>query len=425
MTLRKIGVFCVLALAGLGATSAMAKKVVSQTYEVVSWQANYEGQVAGKSVRVSLSRLGGVVTGSYCYEPCDPHRNGILLAGKPGGDLIETPIDAQRGQNRPIPSGRWKLQTLDGKPARHLSGRWSSMDGRRRGDVALALKLEPFSDEPEYEVRLVVDEPVNSVADCELGTSSLHVSQIRLYRQGRLQQSLKTDANGSCSLVQPNWVDANFDGQPDLSQALALPAGPNISYNTWLFDAAQRKMVLAPQELLEITSPVFDTKAKRIYSSWRASCCSHGLDIYTWKDGKPKPVEQAESYVLPVRKAGKVMGCYITPEYKDGHIVWPDALYRNADGLSLGGAPVTADNCDIDVASSMSTAQLQVLAPAQPGRKASVLSAYGMSYAEVNTPQGKRYCPDLAVFDVDARKIVRLTLSDNPQEQCLDSKPGQ
>ena len=48
-----------------------------------------------------------------------------------------------------------------------------------------------------------------------------------------------------------------------------------------------------------------------------------------------------------------------------------------------------------------------------------------MSYAEVNTPQGKRYCPDLAVFDVDARKIVRLTLSDNPQEQCLDSKPGQ
>ena len=84
MTLRKIGFFCVLALAGLGATSAIAKKVVSQTYEIVSWQASYEGQVAGKSVRVSLSRLGGVVTGSYCYEPCDPHHNGILLAGKPG-----------------------------------------------------------------------------------------------------------------------------------------------------------------------------------------------------------------------------------------------------------------------------------------------------------------------------------------------------
>ena len=429
MTLRKIGVFCLYALTGLSATGAMtyamAKEVASPNYEVVSWQASYEGQVADKSVRVSLSRLGGVVTGTYCYEPCDPHRNGISLAGKPGGDLIETPIDAQRGQKQPVPSGRWKLQSLDGKPARHLSGRWNSMDGKRRGDVALALKLEPFSDEPEYEVRLVVDQPVNSVADCELGTSSLHVTQIRLYRQGRLQQSLKTDANGSCSFVQPNWVDANFDGQPDLTQALALPAGPNISYNTWLYDPKQRKMVLGPQELLDITSPVFDTKAQRIYSNWRASCCSHGLDIYAWKDGKLKPVEQDESYVLPVRKAGKLMGCYITPEYKDGHIVWPGALYRNADGLSVEGAPVSAENCDIDVASSLSTAQLQVLAPQQPGRKASVLAAYGMSYVEVDTPQGKRYCPDLAVFDVDARKVVRVKLTENAFETCLDEKPGK
>ena len=147
--------------------------------------------------------------------------------------------------------------------------------------------------------------------------------------------------------------------------------------------------------------------------------------VMTGKDGKLKPVEQDESYVLPVRKAGKLMGCYITPEYKDGHIVWPGALYRNADGLSVEGAPVSAENCDIDVTSSLSTAQLQVLAPQQPGRKASVLAAYGMSYVEVDTPQGKRYCPDLAVFDVDARKVVRVQLTENAAETCLDEKPGK
>jgi hypothetical protein len=118
---------------------------------------------------------------------------------------------------------------------------------------------------------------------------------------------------GSCWLVQPRWVDANFDGWPDLTQALDLPAGPNIAHRTWLYDPDTQKLVLGPQSLQDISSPAFDGKAKRIYSEWRASCCSHGVDIYAWKPAGPELVEQAESHMLPVRKGGKLMACYQMP----------------------------------------------------------------------------------------------------------------
>lgn len=360
--------------------------------------------------------------GNYCYEPCSPKRNGILLEGKANGELIETPIGVPQGQSEASASGRWKLGRLPGMPAQQLQGQWSSMDGKRRWPVALELRPSDFAHAPDYEVRLLMDARIESAKDCDFDSEQKLVSAIRLYRQGKRVQTLETEAWGTCDFVQPGWVDANFDGWPDLSQAQQLPAGPDIPTTTWLYDPAKKQFVLGPDALQEITSPGFDGKNQRIYSEWRGSCCSHGVNIYAWKAGKLQVVESDESYVLPVRKGGKLMGCYITPSYKDGHIVWPDALYRHADGLRMGSPP--AENwCDLDLQTiNQQHSKLDVLAPQQPGQKAQVLAAYGASYVEVKTEKGLRYCPDLPVFDADAARVVRVQLTENAAERCMAEK---
>lgn len=386
-------------------------------HEAPVWSGRYQGQIAGKAVRLDLWRLDGALGGSYCYEPCDRPGAMIDLQGRAAsGQLTETPM---AGPGEAKPSGRWQLGALPGMAPQRLQGRWQSMDGKRRWAIDLQQKPTGFAQPPRHELRLMMGQRIQTLADC--GSTDLGVSAIRVYEQGRLKQTLETASFGSCWLVQPSWVDANFDGWPDLTQAQEQSAGPNTPTRSWLYDPAKKKFVLGPQELQDIPSPAFDAQAQRIYSDWRASCCSHGVDIFAWKSGKLKRVERAESYVLPVRKSGQLMGCYIMPQYRGGHVVWPDALYRNADGLAMGKAPA-ADWCDLEVRSSMHQAQLQVLAPQKAGEKASVQAAYGMSYVTVETRQGPRYCPDLAVFDADERKVVRIQLTDNPIENCQVEK---
>lgn len=413
---------CGMAWFAASAQAAAEEPSIAVLFESVSWNANYQGRIAGKPVKVNLWRMGNAIMGNYCYEPCNPKRNGIRLAGGAGGELTETPIDAPKGQREAKPSGRWKLGPLPGLPAQQLQGQWSSMDGKRQWEVALELTPSAFAHAPDLEVRLLMNLAVETARDCDFDSDQKQVASIRLYRQGKLVQKLDTDARGSCNFVQPDWVDANFDGWPDLSQSLQLPAGPNIPTTTWLYDPAQKKFVLGPEELQEITSPGFDAKNQRIYNQWRGSCCSHGVDIYAWKAGQLKVVEQGESYVLPVRKAGKLMGCYIVPVYKDGHVVWPDALYRRADGLAMGRAPA-ADWCDTDLQSVSSQAsRLDVLAAPQPRQAARVLASHESSHVQVKTRKGLRYCPDLAVFDADARKVVRVQLTENAVEACPTEK---
>ena len=415
-------------LAFTGAIAAQAEDIVVSnppTFSVTSWTARYEGQIAGKNVKVELSRLGDWVSGQYCYQPCSPQIGRIELSGQITGQLTETPFDLAnlaKGRSAPKPSGRWQLGALPGVAPQQLGGQWSSMDGKRRWPIQLQRKPDAWPHEAEAELHLSANRYIRTAKDCAADSEPLQISAIRIYEQGRLRQTLDTAAYGSCSIVQPQWVDANFDGLPDLSQSLELPAGPNIRHSTWLFNAASKRWELGPEVLQQISSPVFDARAKRIYSPWRDGCCSHGVDIYAWQQEKLKKVEQGQSYVLPVRKAGKLMGCYIMPSYGDGHIVWPDALYRNADGLSLGKSPAD-DWCDVSVASSMHMAQLQVLAPQPAGREASVLAAYGMSYAQVDTAEGKRFCPDLMVFDADARKLVRMKLDQDAANTCSAERP--
>lgn len=387
-------------------------------HEAAVWSASYRGEVAGKPVRLELWRLDGAVGGSYCYEPCGRPGAMIDLEGAANGQLTETPMT---GRGDPKPSGRWALSALPGLAPQHLQGQWRSMDGKKRWPIQLVLQPSAFAHPLAYELRLVLSQKIQSLADCGTYTD-LGVSAIHVYEQGRLKQSLQTAAQGSCWLVQPRWVDANFDGWPDLTQAQDLPAGPNIPHITWLYEPAKKQWVLGPEALQEITSPAFDAKAQRIYSEWRGSCCSHGVDIYAWKSRQLELVEQAESYMLPVRKAGKLMACYQVPAYAQGHIRWPSGLYQRADGLSLGQEP-NEQWCDASPDQTMGHNQVQVLAEPKAGQPPRVLKAYGASYQQVKTSKGPRYCPELAVFDADARKVVRVLLTENAEELCEAEKP--
>ncbi len=397
---------------------------VGPVFEAPTWAAQYQGQIAGKRVEVQLWRLGDALMGSYCYLPCRPEGRidlqGMVEAGA-GSRLTETPALAPKGSDEAAPSGQWLLTPLTGRAPVQIQGRWQSMDGKKQWPLRLQQSQSAFAHAPQHELRLVLERPIRSAKDCDFPDNELQVSAIRIYGQGRLLQTLATQAYGSCGLVQPQWVDANFDGWPDLTQALALPAGPNIAHTTWLYEPAQQRFVLAPPALQDITSPSFDGQAARIYNYWRGSCCSHGVDIYAWQGGQLVAVEQAQSYVLPVRQNGRLMGCYIMPAYERGHVAWPDALYQTPTGLAMGKAP--GPWCDIAADALPQQTQLQVLAPPQAGRSPRVQAAYAMSYLRVDTPKGPRYCPDLPVFDADARKVLRVTLTQDAEQLCELEKP--
>ena len=408
------------------AAMAQSKEAAQQTLEQPTWSASYEGTIAGKRVKADLWRLGGILMGSYCYTPCSKDQMGIQLEGQlteQGVEVTEAAFVPAKGELELKPSGRWLLDRQSGAVPQQIQGRWQSMDGKKQWPLKLEKTASDFAHAPAHELRLVMDKHITAPEDCRAGDADVRVSAIGIYLQGRLLQTLKTEAYGSCSFVQPQWVDANFDGWPDLTQSLQLPAGPNIQHNTWLYLPAKKSFEPAPPELQELTSPAFDGKAQRIYSEWRASCCSHGIDIYAWKGRKLVNVESDVSYVLPVRQGGKLMGCYQAPLYKAGHVFWPDALQQTAKGLEM--RPVNSENCDIPPEMLVQQGRVDVLAEQKAGVPPNVLRRQEVRWKRVKTRQGPMYCSEVPAFDTDSKKIVRVLLSADPDSTCQKDNPGK
>jgi hypothetical protein len=81
-------------------------------------------------------------------------------------------------------------------------------------------------------------------------------------------------------------LDANFDGQPDISiPAFDGGAGPNSSDNFFLFDAASNRFVFN-EELSSLTQTVVDAEHQTITSASRGSCCDHSASTWRFIDGK-------------------------------------------------------------------------------------------------------------------------------------------
>jgi hypothetical protein len=79
--------------------------------------------------------------------------------------------------------------------------------------------------------------------------------------------------------------DMNFDGVADISIRQFLPAGPNIPYFCWVYDA-RRGIFVEDRQLEEITSAIFDQKNKTIVSEWRSNAGSYGTSTYQYMSGR-------------------------------------------------------------------------------------------------------------------------------------------
>jgi len=87
--------------------------------------------------------------------------------------------------------------------------------------------------------------------------------------------------------------DINFDEVNDFMIVQFIPSSPNIPYYYWTFNKVTQRFQ-RDSTLEEITSPHFNKYQKVITSSWRSGCCSHGLSIYRYIDGKILLIEETE-----------------------------------------------------------------------------------------------------------------------------------
>lgn len=86
-------------------------------------------------------------------------------------------------------------------------------------------------------------------------------------------------------------VDLDFDGFADLRLVDSQPAGPDLTYRNWRYDAATRRFVASP-ELDALPGLHVDAAARELRSSWRDGPANYGVDIWTYNQGRLVPVRR-------------------------------------------------------------------------------------------------------------------------------------
>lgn len=383
------------------------------TVEFPVWSRSWTGTLGSKTVEVTLRREADQISGRYCYQPCrEQTRYQLELKGQVQGQGAEL-TERDNGHAQKV-TGQWQIETLGDA----VTGVWLSPDGKRK----LPLRLHPAQSQDDlearfpYEIRLVANalpEEGDTCSDPPL------VSAIRLYRDGELFQSLDTESQGTCNLFMPELIDANFDGWPDLTIAQFLPAGPNVPYQTWLYDPSTQRFVDAPAMLQAISSPDFDPVHKIIASFWRASCCEHGVSIYRWEGGDVVEVDTQSSYLLPVLDGETQRLCYVVPGYGDGFIEYPSRIEQGEDGR-LRLLQIDPKTCDTFGSTFLERTYIDIWKPALPGQKPVLLRREGVESKSTSTSAGQRYCPEVPFFDNG--RIRRVVLSDNT-DMCSERSP--
>ncbi|WP_431825009.1 XAC2610-related protein [Burkholderia sp. F1] len=393
--------------------SALCLAEENADVELSYWTRSFSGTIAGKRVKADLEAVGGHVSGSYCYEPCGKSAlPRIQLEGKQQLDHVELSETTYNKKSEQIVSGKWALVLQ--RTSRQ--GTWSSPDGKKSWPIALTETnsgKHPFP----FEIRLLASaEPTYGDGRC----SNLPlISEIRLYKNSRLVQTLPTASQGMCSMFLPEIVDINFDGYPDLMLAQTLPAGPNIPYDYWVYDPTQGKMVSVSDEMARVTSPDFDPVNKIISVSWRASCCEHGVTTYRWKGKHLVEIDTAPSYFQPEIIDGKLAICYITPAYqRNGRIEYPNAVYQH--GATLRTTPLKPSDCNDVLSHDLSGLQGRVEIQIWSGNSspAKLVRTERLRWKKTPVAGGKTmYCPDIPVFNHGV--IKRHLLKDS--DQCSDT----
>lgn len=409
-----IGLQLILAMLWLPALPASAAQPSTSTLEFPVWKRTWVGTLGSKQVELALTRKADGLLGSYCYQPCRAEtRRQLVLNGRMRGEgAVLTERDSGDGTAE---TGTWHIESFENG----IAGTWKSPNGKR----ALPLVLSQIQDDLEarfpYEIRLLADALPGEEGDgCP--TPPL-VSAIRLYKNGALIQTLETESQGTCSIFTPYLIDANFDGWPDLSLAMFLPAGPNIPRQTWLYDGATSRFVDAPAGLQDISSAEFDPVHRIIYSYWRASCCEHGVSTYRWTDGDVEEIDSQSSYFMPLVDGSERRLCYITPSYQNGEIEFISRVEQTSDG-SLKLRQVEPKTCDIDAWVFLERTYINIWQPSQNGQKPTLLRTEEIAWKQTDTSVGQRFCPEVPFFD--SGRIRRVVLSENP-DLCSEQNPQQ
>ena len=375
--------------------------------EFPAWTRDFTGRIGDKEIEVSLSRVDDRLSGSYCYAPCsdDPLKH-LALSGsikERQGELAEH--DMRKTSAKAPATGNWEFILADDG----ANGTWRAPDGKQ----GLPLRLRASQPFP-YEIKVIATDLPGRDEACD---RSPKISLIRLYREGRLVQELATDSQGSCEVFVPTVVDVNFDGLPDLSIALALPAGPDLPYQTWLFDPATRRFKDAPRALQDIPSPVFDARHKTVASQWTNGCCDHGVTTYRWQGEALVESGKASGTRLPLIVNGQRRYCYVVPSYEDGRIEYPERVEQSGNRLVLNFDDFS--DCEADEVLSPAPA-IDVWRRGADGAL-KVVRSERMRWKEVATGAGKRWCPEVPFFD-DGR-IRHLVLSEHPDQVCSATPP--
>jgi hypothetical protein len=408
------GLQLILALVWLPALPVSAGQVPASSVEFPVWSRSWVGTLGSKQVEVALSRTADGLSGSYCYQPCRAEtRRQLVLNGRMRGEgALLTERDSGDGAAE---TGTWHIESLkDG-----ITGTWTSPNGKRTLPLALSQNQDDLQARFPYEIGLLADALPEEEGDgCP--TPPL-VSAIRLYKDGALIQTLETESQGTCSVFTPYLIDANFDGWPDLSLAMFLPAGPNIPRQTWLYDVATGRFVDAPAGLQDISSAEFDPVHRIVYSYWRASCCEHGVSTYRWTDGDLKEIDSQSSYLLPLMDGTERRRCYIMPSYIDGKIEFASRVEQVGDG-SLKLRQIDPKSCDIDSGAHYERTYIDIWQPSQNGQKPTLLRTEEIAWKQTETSVGQRFCPEVPFFD--SGRIKRVVLSENP-DLCSEQDPQQ
>ncbi|WP_454690628.1 XAC2610-related protein [Achromobacter aloeverae] len=331
-------------------TANAADGSAAATVEFPAWSILYFGKIANRNVRVYLQRIAGQMSGNYCYVPCNASQiSKLRLDGtwRDGGAALQEYDQTAPGKDKPV-TGRWEMRP----DSEGWTGTWTSPDGKR--SYPLSLGPAPGTHPFPYEIRLVADGMPDPAESCV--TMVPHVSQVRLYKDGRLVQSLPADSVGTCRIFVPDVADMDFDGWPDLTLAQFLPAGPNIPVNAWRYEPATGKFTDVTDELEDMTSPNFDAAHKQVWDFQRDGCCDHLVTVAKWQDGKLVQVDQGESFFLPVRIQGKIRYCYVMPVYHDGRVEYPDATWNAGERLLVRD---TSD-CDASLPPTLDRIRLEV-----------------------------------------------------------------
>jgi hypothetical protein len=338
-----------------------ATQAAATSVEFPVWSRAWVGTLGSKQVEVALNRTADGLSGGYCYQPCRAEtRRQLVLNGRMRGEgAVLTERDSGDGAAE---TGTWRIESFE----KGITGTWTSPNGKRTLPLALSQIQDDLEVRFPYEIRLLADALPEEEGDgCH--TPPL-VSAIRLYKDGVLIQSLETESQGTCSIFKPYLIDANFDGWPDLSLAMFLPAGPNIPHQTWLYDVATGRFVDAPAGLQDISSAEFDPVHRIVYSYWRASCCEHGVSTYRWNGGDLEEVDTQSSYLLPLMDGTERRRCYIMPSYINGEIEFASRVEQVSDG-SLKLRQIDPKSCDIDSGAHYERTYIDIWQPSQNGQK--------------------------------------------------------